>query len=279
MPVVRTEDRVPPWLRCSRRARLALGVAALLAAVAAQPAARAQVPATLNGAPIQVTPYALEPGVPDITIPAGTPTTTPGNTGIGTGSGTSGTGTSSNALNTLLSQSWGVEAVTEAEALGVNPSALAATCVVESGCQNVGSSSGSSATGAFQMQSAAFQDGLNTALAANPELASEVVQGAAGMNDPTTEAIAASGYLMQANTALTNAGITSPTVLDARAYYNFGPSAGVSIAQAPPTALMSDYITPAAMSGNNISATETVAQWQASVSSKIGNAASQSLMS
>jgi hypothetical protein len=251
----------------------------MLTALAPLPA-RAQVPATLNGAPVQVTPYVLEPGVPDITIPTGTPTTSnTSGTGTGTGSGTSDTGTSSNALNTLLSQSWGVEAVTEAEALGVNPSALAATCVVESGCQNVGSSSGSSATGAFQMQSAAFQDGLNTALAANPELASEVVQGAAGMSDPTTEAIAASGYLMQANTALTNAGITSPTVLDARAYYNFGPSVGVSIAQAPPTALMSDYITPAAMSGNNISATETVVQWQASVSSKIGNAASQSLMS
>ena len=48
---------------------------------------------------------------------------------------------------------------------------------------------------------------------------------------------------------------------------------------APSTALMSSYISPAAMSGNNISATETVGQWQASVSSKIGNAASQSLLS
>ena len=279
MPVVRTVDREGQRLRCNPWVGRPLAMAVGAAVTMAAPLARAQVPATLNGAPIQVTPYALEPGVPDITIPAGTPTTTPGDTGTGTGSGTSGTGTSSNALNTLLSQSWGAEAITEAEALGVNPSALAATCVVESGCQNVGSSSGSSATGAFQMQSAAYQEGLQTALAANPSLASQVVQGAAGMSDPATEAIAASGYLMQANTALTNGGISNPTVLDARAYYNFGPTAGVAIAAAAPSDLMSTYISSAAMAGNNISATETVGQWQASVSSKIGNSASQSVLS
>lgn len=282
MRVVRTEDRGRPWLRCSRRARLALGVAALLAAVAAHPAARAQVPATLNGAPIQVTPYALEPGVPDITIPAGTPTTTPGDTGTGTGSGTSGTGTSSNALNTLLSQTWGAEAVTEAEALGVNPSALAATCVVESGCLNVGSSSGSSATGAFQMQSAAYQEGLQTALAANPSLSSQVVQGAAGMNDPATEAIAAAGYLMQASTALQNAGVSDPTVLDARAYYNFGPSNGIALAGADPSETMAEAmptVSQATLSANGVSSSETVAQWRATVAAKIGNAANQPVIS
>jgi len=274
MRVVRTEDRTRPWPRCNRRAGLGLGAAALLAAVAA----RAQVPATLNGAPIQVTPYVLEPGVPDIAIPSGTPTT-PNDTGVGTGSGTSGTGTSSNALNTLLSQSWGVEAVTEAEALGVNPSALAATCVVESGCQNVGSSSGSSATGAFQMQSAAFQDGLNTALAANPELASEVVQGSAGMNDPTTEAIAASGYLMQAASTLQSAGISNPTVLDARSYYEFGPNYGAQVAQAQGSALMSSILPSSFLAQNGISQTETVAEWQAGVAAKVGNAATQPVLS
>jgi hypothetical protein len=276
MPVVRTKDRARPWLLCSRRAGLALGAAALLATVAA----RAQVPATLTGAPIQVTPYALEPGVPDITIPTGTPTTSnTSGTGTGTGSGTSGTGTSSNALNTLLSQSWGASAVNEAEALGVNPSALAATCVVESGCQNVGSSSGSSATGAFQMQSAAFQDGLNTALAANPELASEVVQGSAGMSDPTTEAIAASGYLMQAASTLQSAGISNPTVLDARGYYEFGPNYGAQVAQAQGSALLSSILPSSFLAQNGISQTETVAEWQAGVAAKVGNAATQPVLS
>jgi hypothetical protein len=241
---------------------------------------------TLGGAlpalaqvPIQVTPYASEPGVPTVTItsssnPLGGDTDP--TTGTGTSTGTSTSVGSSDALNTLLAQSWGAAAVSEAEAVGVNPSALAATCELESGCTNAGTNG--TATGAFQMQPAAFQDGLQTALAANPSLASQIVQGAAGQSDPTTEAIAASGYLMQANTALTSAGVSSPTVLDARAYYNFGPMAGVGIAGAAPSDLMSTYISPAAMSGNNIPATETVAQWQSSVTSKIGNAASQTVM-
>jgi hypothetical protein len=253
------------------RAGIALGAVTVM--LGGGLSAKAQVP-------IQVTPYASEPGVPTVTITSssnplggdGDPTT-----GTSTGTGTTSSAGSSDALDTMLGQTWGAAAVSEAEAVGVNPSALAATCVVESGCTNAGTNG--TATGAFQMQPAAFQDGLATALAADPALASQIVQGSAGQSDPATEAIAASGYLMQANSALTSNGITNPTVLDARAYYNFGPNAGVQIAQAQGTDLMSQYISPAAMSGNNISATETVSQWQASVSSKIGNAASQSLLS
>ncbi len=258
--------------------RVAL-VAAAMAAGSSMPA-WAQVSQTLTGPPVQVTPFVSEPGVPLVTISPGSVNPVQDGSGTGTGgSGSSGTGSTSgsDALNTLLQQSWGATAINEAEALGVNPSALAATCVVESGCTNAGTNG--TATGAFQMQPAAFQDGLNTALAANPSLASQIVQGSAGMSDPTTEAIAASGYLMQANTALESAHISQPTVLDVRGYYNFGPNAGVQLAQAPGTALMSDYISSAAMSGNHVSATETVAQWQASVSSKIGNAASQTVLS
>ena len=239
---------------------------------------------TLNGPPIQVTPYVSEPGVPTVTITPGSTNPLGGDTdpngdgtGGGTGTGTSTSAGSSDALDTMLGQSWGAQAVSEAEAVGVNPSALAATCVAESGCTNAGTNG--TATGAFQMQPAAYQEGLQTALAANPALASQIVQGSAGQSDPATEAIAAAGYLMQANTALTTGGVSNPTVLDARGYYNFGPSAGVGIAGAAPTDLMSTYISSAAMQGNNISAGETVGQWQASVSSKIGNAASQSLMS
>jgi len=278
MRVVRTEDRTRPWLRCNRRARLALGAAALLAVVAAQPAAQAQVPATLNGAPIQVTPYALEPGVPDITIPAGTPTTTSGDTdtGTGTGSGDSGGASSGDPLNTLLSQSWGATAVSEAEALGLNPSALAATCVVESGCQNVTGSSG--AQGAFQMYPGAYQEGLQTALAADPALASQIVQGSAGMNDPATEAVAAAGYLMQAGQNLQAAGVSSPTVLDARGYYNFGPSYGSQLALADtdePIANVLSGMSQSALTENGISPGETVGAWRAAVSAKIGNTANQ----
>lgn len=294
MQVVRAEESSRCGLWCRRGNGRRLGVAAL-AVTLGRPAAifagasagiaqailimpgpaHAQVPATLQGAPLQVTPYASEPGVPQMTIPLGTATQTSTGTGSGTSSGT-GSSSGSDALNTLLSQSWGSTAVSEAEALGLNPSALAATCVLESGCQNI---SGSGAQGAFQMYPAAFQEGLQTALAANPSLASQIVQGSAGMNDPTTEAIAASGYLMQANSALQADNISSPTVLDTRSYYEFGPTYGPAVATAQPTALMSSIVPTSFLSNNGISTTETVAQWQASVASKIGNAASQTVLS
>ena len=231
--------------------------------------------------PIQVTPYASEPGVPTVTITSSTnplggdgdPTTGTGSTGSGT---TSSAG-ASDALDTMLGQTWGATAVSEAEAVGVNPSALAATCVVESGCTNAGTNG--TATGAFQMQPAAFQDGLQTALAADPALASQVVQGAAGQSDPTTEAIAASGYLMQAAQTLQADNVSNPTVLDTRSYYEFGPTYGAAVATASPTALMSSVVPSQYLSGNGISNTETVAQYQAAVASKIGNAAYQSVLS
>lgn len=257
---------------CSRATIMAV----LMAAGSAIPA-WAQISQTISGPPIQVTPFVAEPGVPLVTVNPGT--VGPVQDGSGSSSGSSGTGSSSgsDALNTLLGQSWGATAVNEAEALGVNPSAIAATCVLESGCTNAGTNG--TAMGAFQMQPAAFQDGLNTALAANPSLASQIVQGSAGMSDPATEAIAASGYLMQASNTLQSAGISNPTVLDARSYYEFGPNYGVQVAQAQGSALMSNILPTSFLSANGISSTETVAQWQASVAAKIGNAASQSVLS
>ena len=171
---------------------------------------------TLNGPPVQVTPYVGEPGVPTIVIPTGTPT--PPSTGNGSGGGTS---AGSDVLNYDCSaRPWGAQAIAKAQSLGVNPTALAATCVLESGCQNVG---GSGAQGAFQMFPSAHQDGLKAALAANPSLASQIVPGSAGMNDPATEAIAAAGYQMLAVQSLQASGISDRTVLDTRSYYEFGP--------------------------------------------------------
>ena len=237
--------------------------------------ALAQQAQSLNGAPQQVIPYAVEPGAPMIQIPVGQPNPNEGG-GLGSGSGGGNAG-DSNALSTLLGTSWGAQAVANAESLGINPSALAATCVLESGCSQP-NGGGGGAQGIFQMYPAAFQEGLQTALAANPQLASQIVQGQAGMLDPTTEAIAASGYLMQANQALQNAGITNPTVLQARSYYNFGPNAGLEIAQATPSDAMSTYLSASVMKANGISPGETVAQWQASVSSKVGGAAGQTVL-
>ena len=268
------------------RGRLAVFAGGVAAFAMAGIPAIAQQAQTLNGAPIQMQPFVVEPGAPTVTVNPGTPNPfggLDGGDGSGSGSG-SGGGTvggssgSSDALSTMLGTSWGASADANAQAIGVNASALAGMCVVESGC-NSNTSANGSYVGAFQMGSAAFQDGLQTALAANPAIASQVVQGSAGMTDPTTEAIAASGYLLQANTAMQNAGISNPTTLDARAYYNFGPTYGVDVAQAPPTATMSSVLPASYLAGNGISSTETVAQWQAAVSEKMGSAAGQTILS
>jgi hypothetical protein len=248
----------------------------------------AQQAMTLNGPPVQVQPYVSEPGVPLITVSPGTPNPFAGAdgdgtaTGTGTGAGDGGTsgGTvgDSTALSTMMGTDWGSTAIANAQSVGVNPSALAATCVLESGCQNV---STSGAQGVFQMYPAAFNEGLQTALAANPALASQIVQGSAGMNDPTTEAIAASGYLMQAAQSLQSAGISDPSVLQARGYYNFGPSNGIALASADANQTMAaamPNVSAATLAANGISAGETVAQWQASVATKIGTAANQSVL-
>jgi len=246
--------------------------------------------ATLNGPPVQLQPYVSEPGVPMVTVTLGTPNTfggadggaTDGTDGTGSGSlGSGGSSGSSDALNTMLGTPWGAQAAADAQALGVNASALAATCVVESGCGANGGN-GSGAQGVFQMYPTAFQEGLNTAIAANPSLASQIVQGTAGMNDPVTEAIAASGYLMQANQALEDAGLSNPTVLDARAYYNFGPQGGINVATASSSELMAQALpmyTASQLAADGVTPGMTVGQWQASVASKIGNAAGQLVVS
>lgn len=260
-------------------AALAAGVAAITMTGMSASAQQAQ---TLNGAPIQMQPFVVEPGAPTVTVDPGTPNPFGGLDG-GNGSGSSGDSGggggsgSSDALSTLLGSSWGASAAANAQSLGVNASALAGMCVAESGCNSNVANNGSF-VGAFQMGPAAFQDGLRTALAANPALASQIVQGSAGINDPTTEAIAASGYLLQANTSLQNAGISNPTTLDARAYYNFGPTYGSAVAQSQPTATMASVLSASYLAPNGISPTETIAQWQASVSSKIGNASGQSIV-
>ncbi|MDE1905039.1 MAG: hypothetical protein KGH75_01130, partial [Rhodospirillales bacterium] len=100
------------------RSGIALG--ALVASLAGGLSAQAQVQV-----PIQVTPYASEPGVPAVTISPTNPLagdSDPTGTGTGTGTGTStgstgGTGTSSDALDTMLSQTWGASAVSNAEAV------------------------------------------------------------------------------------------------------------------------------------------------------------------
>jgi hypothetical protein len=290
------------------------GIAALVCAVVAGglgldlcESAFGQVPQSLNGAPVQVQPYVPEPGVPLITITPGTLNPFPigdgtGSSGDGTGNGgdgtalaSDGTGTSggnigvdgsgggvvsgSGALNTMLGTAWGATAVANAQAIGVNPSALAATCVLESGCQNVQGSG--SIAGAFQMTAATYTAMINAAIAQNPTLANQLTSGLAGQMDPVTESIAASEYLYQGAQYLQGYGISDPTVLDVRGYYQFGPAAGGALANATDeesmAAVLSNY-PQSVLAKNGITPGETVGQWRASISAKIGNAAGQSVL-
>jgi hypothetical protein len=250
-----------------------------------------QVPQTLNGPPVQVQPYVSEPGVPIIKIAPGTLNTFPIGDGSGTGDGAgtggddsgddgigAGTTNNSEALTTMLGTTWGATAVANAQALGLNPSALAATCVIESSCQNL---SGSGAQGVFQMYPAAFQEGIQTALSIDPSLSSQIVSGDAGRMDPVTESIAAAGYQLQAVEALQNAGIANPTVLDTRGFCNFGPANGVALATADPSETMAaamPNVSAATLVKNGVTPGETVGQWQASIRAKIGSAANQTVL-
>ena len=279
---VRTQETIRPWPGVPQ-----LVVAVCVAAISMDvgKAAFAQTTSLLsNGPPVQVVPCVDEPGVPPLTITPGTANPFAGADGSG-GNGSGGTGGSgggnvgdSDALSTMLNQSWGAAAISNAAAMGINPSALAATCVLESGCQNVGGSG--TVAGAFQMTASTYTAMINAALAQNPSLASQIVPGLAGQMDPATESIAASEYLLQGARYLENNGVSNPTVTDVRGYYNFGPAGGAAIANAQPDATMSSVLynySASTLAANGITPGETVAQWQAGVAAKIGNAANQSV--
>jgi hypothetical protein len=261
----------PTYLR-RRRGRLfvasaAAGVLWGMAAVADPQ------PQTINGVPQQIIPQVGEVGLPAFTYPTGTVSSGSGTTGTGTTNG----GTGGSALDTMNATSWGAAASQNAQALGVNASALAATCVAESGCQNVGGPGSAGAiTGAFQMTASTYQSSLAAALQQDPSLASNIVPGLAGQNDPATQAIAAAEYLKQGAQYLQNNGVSDPTALDVRGYYNFGPQGGAAIANAQDSDSIANALsmyTPAQLAKNGITPGETVGQWRSGVASKMGDAA------
>jgi hypothetical protein len=305
------------WVRWRGRWGVAVVVATAAVGFAGDlyQAAFGQVAQTLNGPPVQVRPYVPEPGMPLITINPGAVNPFAGVDGLDAGSGTTaasggdGTGTdgsatatasgqdfsggagggsasssgatagNSTALGTMLGTSWGATAVANAQAVGVNPSALAATCVLESGCQNVEGSG--TVAGAFQMTASTYTAMINVATAQNADLAIQIAPGLAGQMDPATESIAASEYLLQGAQYLQSNGISDPSVMQVRGYYNFGPSNGLALAIADPNETMAaamPTVSAATLAANGISSGETVAQWQAGVAAKIGSAANQSVL-
>jgi hypothetical protein len=272
--------RSPTYLR-RRRGRL-LAASAGAAGLWGMAALADPEPQTINGVPQQIIPQVGEVGLPAFTYPTGTVSSGSGTTGTGTTNGGTGTSTGSSALDTMNATSWGAAASQNAQALGVNASALAATCVVESGCQNLGGpGSAGNITGAFQMTASTYQSSMAAALQQDPSLASNIVPGLAGQNDPATQAIAAAEYLKQGAQYLQANGVTNPSALDVRGYYNFGPAGGAEIANATDDQPMSQVLTGVSsttLAKNGISPTETVGEWRAGVTAKMGGAANAAVL-
>ncbi len=245
-----------------------------------------------NGLPVQVHPTFSEPGLPAFSFPTGGSSSLGGSSssvddsgGSGSGGSSSGsvsTGGSGDAYNTMMAQDWGSQASDAASAMGVSATALAATCAMESNCQNVGASSSvSNASGAFQMINSTYTADINGALAYDPAIAGSIVSGLAGKMDPGTEAYAASYELRSDALLLQQNSIASPTVLDTRAVYQFGASVGPDVATAQDSDNLAEItgLTPAQLAANGLSTSSTVGQWRQTVISKLGQTAYQTVLS
>ena len=258
-------------------------VAAVSGALAAQAAIADPQVVLPNGLPVQVKPTYTEPGLPTFSFPTaggslfgGSPGSVDTGAGGGDGSTSAGggsTGGSGDAYNTMMSQSWGSAAANAAGAMGVSATALAATCVMESNCQNVGASGGGSASGAFQMINSTYTADINAAVAYDPAISGSIVSGLAGQMDPTTEAYAAS-YELRGDALLLEAkNIDNPTVLDARAVYQFGAGAGPAVAAAQESDNIAQLtgLSAASLAANGLNASSTVGEWRSTIVNKLGS--------
>src|ERR1700722_20192624 len=236
-----------------------------------------------QGLPVQVKPTYTEPGLPQFTFPTSGGSLLGGSADAGSGNSDGSTNTSSgggstagsgDAYNSMMSPSWGSSAANAAGALGVRATALAATCAMESNCQNVGSSGGSSATGAFQMISSTYNADIKGAVAYDPSIAGTIVSGSAGEMDPGTEAYAAAYELRQDALSLQqNDGISDPTVLQTRAVYQFGGNVGLDVANAPDSANIAQLtqLSAASLAANGLNSSSTVGQWRQTMINKLGS--------
>jgi hypothetical protein len=230
-----------------------------------------------NGLPVQVKPTFQEPGLPPFSFPVGGSSSAGGSSsGVYDSGGSSvSSGGSGDAYNTMMAQGWGSQAADAAAAMGVSATALAATCVMESNCQNVGAASGSSATGAFQMINSTYTADISGAVAYDPAIAGSIVSGLAGQMDPTTEAYAAS-YELRTDAMMlqTQENMSNPTVLAVRAVYQFGAGVGPDVAAADDSENIAQLtgLSAASLAANGLSSSSTVGQWRATIIAKLGSA-------
>ncbi|MDQ6729612.1 MAG: type IV secretion system protein [Actinomycetota bacterium] len=176
-----------------------------------------------------------------------------------------GTNLGGSVTGAMAAQPWGQQASQYAQQMGVNPAVLAGVCQIESNCQNVAGSG--TISGPFQMSDGTYNQTIREAIAQNPGLAGAV----GGKTDPATQSIAASQYLRDAATSLQASGVQNPTGLDTRAYYNFGPAAGVNVATAPDSSNMAALL-PAGtnLAANGLTPGMTVGQWRQMVTTRMG---------
>ena len=246
-------------------------------------------PVTQTGGPPQLPiPMFQETGLPDFTMPVGRPTLpSAGDPGSGgspgggePGGGGGGGGTSADAV--LQERSWGALASQNVSAMGVNPTAIAAACVIESGCQSVNARPGGTVSGAYQMTDSTYSADIRQALAQNPSLTGYIDTSLAGKMDPANQAIAAAQDLKNAASSLQATGITNPTFLDTRGYYNFGPTVGGQLAAASDSqsmsSILSSYYSQAQMAANGVGPSTTVGQWRQGIINKVGAAATQPVL-
>jgi len=279
--MISTKGRTRLRLLCTTRCLLAVAVICA-AQIAGSASVRADpVPETMNGVPLLPIPTYEEVGLPPFSMPTGTLSTVqdpPATPDATTAGGSSGDGADSISMTTMMSRSWGEAASQNAETVGVTAVSVAATCIMESGC-NTNPASNGTISGTFQMRDDTFMQSINSALARNPSLAANIVPGLAGKLDPATQSIAAAEYMRQGAVALQSTGYTpNPSVLDVRGYYNFGPGPASAVAQASGDALMSNIVPLTAdqyrLNGITPGVT-TVGQWRTSITNRIGQTAAQ----
>ena len=268
---------------------MVVGASGVLAAQAASADPQVVLP---QGLPVQVKPTYTEPGLPQFTFPTSGGSLLGGSADAGSGSGDGSTNTSSgggstagsgDAYNSMMSQSWGSSAANAAGAMGVSATALAATCAMELNCQNVGSSGGSSATGAFQMISSTYNADIKGAVAYDPSIAGTIVSGSAGEMDPGTEAYAAAYELRQ--DALSFAERRDIATLRccrcAGCLSVWLGNVGPGVANAPDSANIAQLtgLSAASLAANGLNSSSTVGQWRQTIINKLGSAtANQSVL-
>ncbi|WP_310889185.1 transglycosylase SLT domain-containing protein [Gluconacetobacter diazotrophicus] len=224
--------------------------------------------ATLFAVPAAAVPEEVIPSIPEV----GTPTiTTTASSSVGESDGTSGSSVdtsytgawgSTNATQTLLSESYGSQAVADATAAGINPDTLAAFGQIESQFQNTGNSS-SSASGVWQITDATWD-----------QYASQLGLSDADRSDPAVQAQVASAIISSYASSVASATGTSPTSEQVYGAYMFGTSAGSKIATASADAPLSNFVSATALANNNMTGW-TVGQYYATVAKRMGSGASE----